>query len=279
MFGIILAAISSLFKEIASSIGKNEVTHHRESIYMMGFINLTASLIFVGAIGLWRQNFIFSLESLPTFLLRLVLEILQCHFGLRAITLASRGTFGFLRTLTIPLLLGVDLILGYQVTTGQIVGIAAIIFGLIFLFMNHGIEKKAMWWVLMSAINAVATISLYKYNITNFNSVEGEQTLMIGLLAIYFLALLWRAKERPWHIFTHRRYLGQALAEGAGSGISSFAYSFAPASIIIAIERAAAIFWSILSGNIFFKEKKIIVKLIAMALFGAGLTLIVIKAL
>ncbi len=276
MFGIILASLSTLFKEASSSVGKNEVAHHRESMYMMGFINLSASLVFFGAVGLIRHNFIFSLDSLPTFLIRAMLEILQVFLALKAVTLASRGTFGFLRTLTIPLLLAVDIALGYQIGLGQIIGIGIIAIGLIFLFINHGIEKAGKWWVLGSAVNAVATISLFKYDIANFNSVEAEQTLMIAILLIYFFILLMkRTTDRPWHIFTHRKFLFQSLAEGAGSVISAFAYGFAAASIIVAVERASAIFWSILSGNVFFREKKFFIKAMAMILFIAGLVLII----
>lgn len=278
MFGILLASLGSLFKETSASIGKNEVAHHRESLYMMGFINLSASLIFFGAVGLIRQNFVFDLASLPTFAARAVLEILQIWLALKAVTLASRGTFGFLRTITIPLLLVVDLFIGYSITLGQIMGIGIIVLGLIFLFLNHGIEKKGLWWVAGSAINAVATISLFKYNITNFNSVEAEQTLMIAILLVYFLILLlWRTTDRPWHIFTHRKFFFQSLSEGAGSVVSAFAYNFAAASIIVAVERASAIFWSIISGNVFFKEKKFFIKAIAMILFIIGLALIIIK--
>lgn len=276
MFGIILASFSSLFKEASSSIGKNEVAHHRESMYMMGFINLSASLVFFGAIGLIRQNFIFDPASLPTFLIRAVLEILQVWLALKAVTIASRGTFGFLRTLTIPLLLAVDIFLGYQIALGQIIGISIIAFGLIFLFINHGIEKKGGWWVFGSAVNAVATISLFKYNITNFNSVEAEQTLMIAILLIFFFILIMtRTTDRPWHIFTHRKFLFQALSEGTASTISAFAYGFSTTSIIMAVERASAIFWSILSGNVFFKEKKFFIKAITMILFIAGIVLVI----
>ena len=142
--------------------------------------------------------------------------------------------------------------------------------------MNHGIEKNGIWWVLASAVNAVATISLFKYNITNFNSVEAEQILMIAILLIFFFYLLMtRTTDRPWHIFTHRKFMFQSLAEGAGSVISAFAYGFAAASIIVAVERASAIFWSIISGNIFFKEKKFFTKAITMILFIIGLVLII----
>lgn len=276
MFGIILASLSSLFKEASSSIGKNEVAHHRESMYMMGFINLSASAIFLSIVGLVRHDFIFSLASLPTFGIRIVLEILQCYLALKAVTLASRGTFGFLRTLTIPLLLAVDVVMGYDIALGQIIGIGIIALGLIFLFINHGIEKKGAWWVAASAINAVATVSLYKYDITNFNSVEAEQTLMIAILLIYFFILIMtRTTDRPWHIFTHRKFLWQSLAEGAGSVVSSFAYNFSVASIIMAVERASAIFWSIISGNVFFKEKKFFLKAITMILFITGIVLVI----
>ncbi len=277
MFGIILTAISTLFQETSNSIGKNEISHARESIYMMGFLNMIWGGIILATTGLIRRDFIFSMASLPTFTIRAVLEIVQAYVTIRAISVASRSTFGFLRTITIPLLLAVDLFMGYAVGPWQIIGIGVIVIGLFFIFLNHGFEKQGIGFVLFSAINAVLTISLYKYDIAHWNSVEGEQTIMYTILILFFLIMMiTRTKDRPWKIFTNRQFFLQSASQGLAGALSSFAYIFVPPSILAAIDRSTSILWSVLSGNAFFHEKKFIIKMIALLLFAAGIVLIVI---
>lgn len=189
-----------------------------------------------------------------------------------AITRADRSTFGFLRILTIPLLLATDIILGYSVGTNEIVGISIIITALMFLFVNHGIKKEGAWLVIFTAINAVATISLFKYNITHFNSVEVEQIIIHLVLLIYFLGMALRvAKENPLRFLRKPIFFAQSAAAGVGSVFISFAYLFGSASVITTIKRAAAIFWAMLSGNRFFEEKGFLIKFISLILIAIGL--------
>lgn len=98
--------------------------------------------------------------------------------------IADRSTYGFLRVLTIPLLLLVDLALGYSLSQGQIVGVSILTLSVLLLLLNHGLRTKGIGFVLLSAVNAVVTLSLFKYDITHFNSVEVEQ----GITQLVLLA-------------------------------------------------------------------------------------------
>jgi len=277
MFGIILALVSSIFREAGTSIGKSKALAHKESIYTMGFLNLFWATIFFFAYAFFiRGEFIFLLASLPTFGVRIVLELLQAHFTMKAIVVSDRSTFGFLRIWTLPLLLGVDILLGYTIGLYQMLGISAIVIAFIFLFINHGIKAKGAGLVMFTAINAVATISLFKYNITNFNSVEAEQGVMTLILLVYFFFMArFVAKERPF--MDHMRkpiFFAQSLLMGVAGVLMSFAFAFAPASVITSVKRAFSILASTISGNLYFKEKKLLIKIAAFILIAGGVVLL-----
>src|SRR3990167_800914 len=101
MFGILLAAASSAFSELSDSIGKKEVRDKAESYYTFGFLSLLFGAVFMAVVGFLRDSMVFSMESLPTFIPRAILEILQVHITILAIVKADRSDFGLIRTLTI----------------------------------------------------------------------------------------------------------------------------------------------------------------------------------
>lgn len=261
MTGIILAFISSAFTELSDVIGKKKVNDGVASYYTFGFLSLFFGTVILVIIGAWRHDFFFSLASLPTFLPRVFLEVLQTHVGVLAVIRADRSDFGPLKTLTIPLLLIVDILLGYAVTPQQIVGMGLISFTIFVLLFYEKFNTKGLWLILFTAVNAVATLSLYKYDITHFNSVESEQVIVQLVLLLYFFLLASLVgRENPLVFLKQRAFFIQALASGPVSSIGSFAYVFAPASIITAALRAFAVLFSILSGRFYFKEKGFIVK-------------------
>lgn len=270
-------AAGTLFSEVSMSIGKVEIAQKKQSVYSMGFLLLFwATLIYAGTAILFPQTFVFSLESLPTFIPRLCLEMFQFTVLMIAIAKAHRSSFGFIRTITIPLLLIVDVVLGYQIGTRHVIGMGLIFFTLVLLFLNHRIKNKGVGLVLFTSLNAVITISLYKYNITYFNSVVGEQLVIHSVLLIYFFILSWiKAKEHPFRMLKKKIFFLQSASEGLGSVLMSFAFMFAPASVILAAKRALAIFWSIISGQKLFQEHHVIIKLLAFALLVVGIVLLV----
>ncbi|MBI2062798.1 MAG: hypothetical protein HYT61_00990 [Candidatus Yanofskybacteria bacterium] len=277
MFGLILISLGTFFEEIAGSIGKKKVREKKETIYAMAFLFLFwGTLWFLGVI-LYKQRFDFSLGSLPTFSVRLVLEVIQVYVSMKAIVLAERSTYGFIRTGTLPLLLIVDLALGYTIFPMQIVGISFIVLSLLVLSLNHGIQREGLGLVLYSTVGAVATISLFKYNIANFNSVEAEQFLMhLFLLIFFYFSAIRKHEQNPIKLLKERIFFGQSFAEGAGSVLVSFAYLFAPASIITSAKRSTSVFWAILFGNAYFHEKHIVVKIISFLFLVVGVILLVV---
>lgn len=285
MLGLLITAGASAAEEAGTSIGKWETLRGRESAFSMGFLDSFWTTLFLLTLAFivpadffapgFPRGFVFSMASLPTFLPRVGLEILQAYATVYAVTRADRSTFGFLRVITIPLLLVADTVLAYSIGLPQIAGMSLIVASLILLFINHGIRREGAWLVVFTSINAALTISLYKYNITHFNSVEAEQALIhLVLLAFFFGMALTRAKENPLRLLARPVFLAQSLLIGIGGVALSFAYLFSAASVIATAKRAFAILFAILSGHIYFREKKLWIKTVSFVLIAIGLALL-----
>jgi hypothetical protein len=278
MIGILLMTVAEIFAEIGTSIGKYEVSHKKESLYAMGFLNAIWATIFLVLIALSSGGeFVFSLASLPTFIARAVLEVILVFVALKAVITADRSTFSFLRIITLPLLLLVDIGLGYDISLLQMVGISLVVISLIFLIMNHGLSKEGKLLSLLSAVLAVGTVSLYKHNVTHYNSVEAEQIIMhlIILLALIISARVL-SKENVFASLTHRTLFLQSLASGVATVLASFAFLFAPASILMTAKRSFEVSFSMLTGRSYFKEKHMALKVGAFSLITLGIVLMVV---
>lgn len=276
LIGLTLVICGSFFLELSSSIGKIEIEKQKESIYAMGFLSLISGWVFFGIALLYRHSLGFSLDSLPSFALRAALEIFQFYVSLKAIALASRSTYSFIHVGTIPILLAIDLLLVKAPISGwQIIGIIAIVFALMILSMNHGIDKKGLAFTILSTVNGAATLTLFKYNITHFNTVEGEQFAMYTVLMIYLIISAWKLhRERPWQLLKKPIFAAQSATYGAGIVLDSFAYTFAAASIITVMKRALSVLWSVLAGHFVFKEQSLLVKLLCFAIAAFGIILL-----
>jgi hypothetical protein len=277
MPGIILTALSQLFAESATSMGKYEAEHNRESLYAMGFLNSFWTTVFLIGIGLVQHDLVFSLASLPTFALRMVLEMTLMIVTLHAVLEAERSTFAFLRILTIPLLLMVDLALGYSLSTFQVLGISCVVVGFVFLLTNHGLSKRGKLYSLLSAVLAVATISLYKYDITHFNSVAAEQAVMNSILLIMLIVLARvRTRENLFAYLTKPAFILQSVISGFSGVFLSYAYVFAPASIITSTKRSFEMVGAIVFGRKVFHEGHLVIKIASFALMTLGIGLILL---
>lgn len=276
LFGLILVLGGSFFQELSSSIGKYEIEKKRESMYAMGFLSLIVSWLFFGVTMLFHHQVGFNPASLPSFLLRAGLEIFQIYVSLNAIALASRSTYSFIHIGTIPILLAIDIfLLQVPITGWQTIGIIAIVLALLILSLNHGIEKKGLLYVILSTVNGAATLTLFKFNITHFNSVEGEQFFLITILLIYLGCSAWFwHKEKPWNLLKKPVFFVQSATYGAGIVLDSFAYLFAATSIITVIKRALSVLWSVLAGHFIFKEKSFLIKFGCFVLITFGILLI-----
>ncbi len=280
MIGVILTAIGTFFEEIATTKGKAAVSGHQQSVYTMGFLQMLGGVLLYGVIILFSPDtFVFSHDSLPTFLPRILLEILQAQLTITAIVRASRSTYSFIRILTIPLLAAVDIVLGYSLGIMPLLGIGVIIATIIGMFSNLGTsDRKGWYFALGSALNAVLTLSLYKYNITHFNSVVAEQSIIQMAVLFYFFVIAYvRCGENALMFLTKPRFLVQTLAQGIGGLTESFGMLYAPASVILAAKRSSAMLWAIGSGNLYFHEHHFRRKLIEGGLLIVGLLLLILS--
>lgn len=171
----------------------------------------------------------------------------------------------------------VDIAIGSVIGVGQIIGIILIFLAIVFLFINHGVKTRGLGYVIFITVNAVITISLFKYNITHFNAVEAEQFLILLMLSFYFFIMAYKLKkENPFRFFSKPIFLSQSLSEGVSVVLMSFAYLFAPASIITTLKRALNVMWAMFSGSFFFKEKHFLVKAMSFVILVAGLIFLII---
>lgn len=276
MIGLILISLGTFFEEISNAIGKKKVGQKLQTVYSFGVLQLVSGTAAFGLIALLNSSsFVFSLGSLPTFIPRLILEIVGLHVTLLAIVRADRTTFSFVRVGTIPLLLVMDIVLQYSLKTPQVAGMAIILVTLAVVFLGKQISKGGLGLVAFSTLNSVATITLYKYNITHFNSVVAEELLVYFALLLYLSCVSWfKIRENPYKLFLRPLYLTQSLSYGLTVVFVSFAYLFAPASVITAGKRASSLLWSLVVGNVYFGESKLFAKLIIAAFLISGLVLL-----
>jgi drug/metabolite transporter (DMT)-like permease len=276
MWGIILASASSAFQEITYSIGKRQVEVGRASLYTFGFLSYLTGTLFILSEGLWNHHLFFSSASLPTFTIRVVLEVLLAYITIHAIVAAERGDFGFVKTLTVPLLLSVDMALGYFVSVRQIIGISIICAAILVLILLKREHIKGFWYLILSAVIAVATLSLYKYDITHFNSVEAEQSILGCILLIFFFCMAaFEYQENPLLFLKRPLFVAQSLAGGLDVLASSFAYFFAPASVILTASRSASVLFAILTGRFYFKEEHFLLRIALFIVILGGLVLLI----
>jgi hypothetical protein len=277
MFGVLLIAIGTTLEEIASSFGKWSVTHNEEGIYTMGFLNVFWCAVLFLIILLIKGEFSFDIRALPLFTIFIILEIAQSYSSVHATVEAERSTVGFLMVGTIPLLMIVDKVLGYPIELWNMIGVSLIVISLLFLFINHGLGKKGLKYVIFSAVNAVATISIYKYLITHYMSVEMQQFITSTIILIFLFAMAYKETgENPLKFVFKKKFLAQSVPRGIAGVIGSFAYLFAPASIITGARRGIGVLASVFSGSKYFHEKHILVKIASFVLIIVGLVLLTI---
>lgn len=276
LIGVSLVVVAMLFGEVAADIGKIEVRKKAESIYTMAFLNLALGTVIFILLGIIRQRMHFNPAALPGIILRSAFDIILIYLNSLLIVRASRSTVGFLHVGTIPLLLIVDALLGFKIETLQLVGIGVIITTIILLATHHGLDTKGLKIGVFTAIIPVITITIYRYNIENFHSVEIEQSISHGILIIHlFVMAHFVARENPIKFFRKRIFIAESSFNGVASVLSSFAYMYAPPSVITSAKRSAGVLWTTVSGSLYFHEKHIALKVAAMILIIVGLVLLV----
>lgn len=210
-------------------------------------------------------NIVFNHDSIPLLGVRAVLEILQAYFTLLAIKHCDRSTFSILRIITIPLLVMADILLWYHFSIYSFIWIGIILLSFL---VGHTKTKTInwTWWyfALFTAVNAVVTLSLFKYSLTNYqNSIEVDQFFISFSILLFFLIYDFKkhAKCGLLLIIKEKQFLLQGIMIGLSSLLISYTYLYFNASEASSINRAGAMFWSIIAWAVFFQEKNTIKKL------------------
>ena len=258
MLGGLLVFVGEGIQEVSSSLGKQLLVRRELSYAFFGTLNyFLVAVFFLVVAFVSGQSLVFNSAALVFFGARFLVEIAQAEISLRALAKADRTTFGFIRVLTIPLLLVVDILLGYRLAFLELAGIALVVVALSLYFLHERSPRSGVGLTLFTAVNAVVGISLYKYNITHFHTVVAEQFYLCALIATYFLL---RTKKHERHAFVklllQPRVIPQVFAHAGASVLVSFAYLYGPASLILAFTRASTVFWSFVSGILYFNEPK-----------------------
>jgi len=275
MFAFAILLASTFLEETSETLGKSGVKQRRETIANFAFLTLFWGLIFLGVSLLLGAKFVVKSESLPFLAVRAIIEVAGAFTAVLAITRADRTTTGFMRLLTIPLLLASDVTLGYHLTPLQIAGVCVLFSGLAGAFYGNQHGRRGAGLSALVAIFAAINATIYKWDITHYNSVAGEQIVIYGFGTLFFYLLSLRSGSNPIKLLLHRDTGFQSLTNGLGLAIESFAWTLAPASVIVAIKRSLAVMWSIIFGQHFFHERRVKQKLFAGAILATGLALLV----
>ncbi len=279
MFAGLLVFVAQLFGEVSTSSSKHAFKERLFSYTLYGFLShIVAALFFLVMMYITNEAFSYNTKALPLLAARVILELIQCEIVYRAFVKADRTTFGFARILTIPLLLLVDIFLGYSISNTQLLGIGIIAASLLAYFGMEHLKGKGVHLALLSSVLSVVTISIYKYDVSNYNTPALVQLVSSSILAfVYSMRVAFSRKDRALLLSIEKHpMLGFVfLSEATASGLLSYAYILAPASLILALSRASAVVWSLLSGVFYFHEKKVIRKVFFCSILAIGLIVMV----
>lgn len=276
IFGVILAVTCTFFVALESVVAKKENAKHHAEYYSIAFSARFGATVFFGILLLMGADFAISSDSLPTLILRILAEFLLAILVIKGILVANLTTGSITSLLSIPGLLIVDLLIGYEITPIQIGGIFALMLSVVVLTFNNKLSRNGLGYFVAASLVSVATTSLYKYNIENYNSVVGEQLVVTVALMLFFAAMMMVHTRNPIKVFRNNWSKEIALFHGAVSVLHSFALSFLPPSILIAVKRGSGVGWSLLFGVKTFHEAHVAQKVMSALAAVLGIVLITI---
>lgn len=262
MLGVVLIWLGTFFEEISAVAGKKNLLEKKEDVYVFGFLQILAVLTaFLLMLALLPGALVFSWESLPTLSVRIIFEIIQCYCAIMALQLADRSTMGILRSGTIPLLLLVDIMMGYSISSLQLTVVLALFVLIVLAVKERVVRREGLKYVTAATLLPVITASLYKYNIDNFNSVAVEGTIVYFALLLFWGAMNAKRYNNPFKYLKNPQIVLQSVSLAIEAVLMSVAFLYSFPSLLIAVKRASSIFWSTLSGIYIFREEKGLAKI------------------
>jgi hypothetical protein len=275
MFAAAIIVASTFLEETSDTLGKRGARKRQETVAQMAFLSLFWTVIFLVISTFMGAKFVLREASIPFLALRVVIDITLGYTAALAVVRADRTTVGFMRTLTIPLVLAGDVTLGYRLTGVQIAGVCVLFAGLAAAFYNNTRGRRGSRVAILVAVLSAISAILYKWDITYYNSVAAEQIVVYTCSVAFFYFLASARGASPAKLLFRPITGMQSLADGLGLAIEAFAFSYAPASVVVALKRSMAVIWSIVFGQHYFHEHKVKKKIYAGAILAMGLALLV----
>jgi hypothetical protein len=279
--GIFIGFLGAFFEEGNNTITKK--TTNTLSIYQLGFLTScigasTFLLVIITKLSFQSSQISFNPDSIPLLIIRICLEVLQSYMTIQAIRNADRSTFGVIRIITIPLLVIADIILGYSFSFWAMTGVFIIISSFLFFNVYHKTLHMHGWkYVLITSINAVLTLSAYKYSIDVYkNSFEIDQGIVYLSLFIFWGITLIKKKESVFNKNSGYYILKVIPFVSFSTYLISASYLYINASVATAVKRASEMVWSILFGKFVFNEQNFSIKLIFCLFLLLGIALFTI---
>jgi drug/metabolite transporter (DMT)-like permease len=217
------------------------------------------------------RNFTRTLASFFLLIFQVLAGVLFQELTNKAIHHADRSTFSVMSTMAIPLLLISDVILGYEVSWWQIVGVIVLTLTLGITIFRGDFSLKGIKYIISSNLISLGTIIAFKYSTTHYTSTEMMNLLNSGLMSILFFIIVSRAKGRKGiKEALQPKYFGFASLYGIGGVLCAAAYKYMIASMVIALKRFFSMMFGVITGKLYFHEENITRKLSIASLIGVG---------
>jgi hypothetical protein len=229
--------------------------------------------IFSGIVVFVENDRSFTRTLLSFFLLifQVLAGVLFNELTNKAIHHAERSTFSVLSTITIPLLLICDILLGYETTRWQIGGVMLLVVMLTYVFFRGHFSMKGVKYVISSNLISLGTIVAFKYTTTYYASTELMNFLTSGGISALLFVIICKTKGfKGIKAVMKPKYIGFASLYGVGGVLCAAAYKFMIASMVIALKRFLSMIFGVITGKLYFHEKNTISKLSIASLIGIG---------
>ncbi|MDR0607196.1 MAG: hypothetical protein LBG52_02330 [Candidatus Peribacteria bacterium] len=269
--GIFILFFGCFFLEQSSVLKKKlgaEIDIHQISLLMM-----LVTMIFSGIIITISNDWTFT-RTLGSFFLvvfQILAGVIFSELSNKAIHQSDRSTFSVMSTISIPLLLISDIVLGYNVSRRQIAGVIILVIMLSYTVIKGDFSKKGLKYIISSNLIAIGTTVAFKYATTYYASTELMNFYNAGGMSLLFFIIVGKTKGRHGIAQILRpKYLGFASLYAVGSVLCAAAYKYMIASMVIALKRCFSMMFGILTGKLFFHEENTTKKLSVASIIGLG---------
>ncbi len=273
---IILIWLGTLFWEISGSLMKihNKQLNPLQRAFLISLFIVFSSLILI---YLFWFKLTFNVTNFLLILYLIAGSIVYYYFILKAVWIADRSTLNIFILLKIPLVLIIDLIIGYQLSNIQIIWILTI-FTLI-AFINYKENKiynlNGLKYIIFAIIIWSINISIFKILVENGNNIPSLVIAYSLFSCIFFgirLFIKWWISN--FKFLTNKTFLLIWFVSSLNTLLIAFSYLFLPPSIITTYKNTFSLLRSHISAKVIFNEKYVFKKIII-----ASFTLFIIVSL